>query len=63
MRVFDMLVKGPEGAYKKQTWKMANRKAFIRYCIRYKFHQEKRAAKACASMCSILGKNTETKSA
>jgi histone-lysine N-methyltransferase SETMAR len=36
---------------------MASDKHFIRHCIRYEFHQGKSAAKACESICSILGEN------
>ena len=41
---------------------MASDKQFIRHCIRYEFHQEKSAAKACESICSVLGVNVVSKS-
>lgn len=41
---------------------MVNDKVFIRHCIRYEFHKGKSAVEACASICSILGENTVSKS-
>ena len=41
---------------------MESDKQFIRHCIRYEFHQEKSAAKACESICSVLGVNDVSKS-
>ncbi|KAG5325315.1 SETMR methyltransferase, partial [Acromyrmex heyeri] len=47
---------------KLNGFKMARDKQFIRHCIRYEFHQGKSAAKACESICFVLGVNVVSKS-
>ena len=41
---------------------MQNDKLFIRYCIRYEFHQRKGVRKPCESICSVLEDDIVSKS-